>query len=223
MVTHVHINPRQQTTAFLRLVDYAAWTDSQLIVACQNHEPVAFECLRKRYLNLVVCILRHLAPELNDTDDLMQEVFIRVWNSIKNLRNPLAFRAWLNQIVSNCFFDELRHRPKRPLVYIDSPLTTEESHNSAFTQIRDPAAQPDEIAESLELADDIESGLVHLAPYARTALMMRLEGLPYAEIARLTSTEVGTVKSRISRARVKLKAKVLPHGDRRMPVHGIAV
>ena len=223
MVTHAHINPRQQTTAFRRTEDYASWTDSQLIVACQHHEPIAFECLRKRYLCLVGCILRHLAPELNDTDDLMQEVFIRVWNSIHGLRDPLAFRAWLNQIVSNCFFDELRRRTKRPLLYIDCPLNTEEGHNSAFTQIRDHGAQPDEIAESRELAQDIESGLVHLAPFARAALMMRFEGLPYAEIARLTKTEVGTVKSRISRAREKLRANVLQHEDRRMSAHAIAV
>lgn len=177
MIAHVHINPRQQTTTFRRMVDYAFWTDSQLIAACQNHEPIAFECLRKRYLYLVVSILRHLAPELSDTDDLMQEVFIRVWHSINGLRNPLAFRAWLKQIVSNCFFDELRQRPKTPLVYIDSPLTTEESHNSAFTQIRDPSAQPDEIAETLELTHEIESGMVQLAPFARVALLMRLEGV----------------------------------------------
>ena len=218
-VMHVHINPRQQPTVLDRTVDYVACSDSELVVACQKHEGVAFECLRKRYLYWAISVLHRLAPELRNTDDLVQEIFLRVWHSISHLRNPLAFRGWLKQIVTNCFFDELRRRPKRSLVYNDCPLTSEESQNNAFTQVRDPAAQPDEIAESLEVANDIEPGLVQLAPFARLALLLRLEGMPYAEIARLTHTEVGTVKSRISRARVKLKSMVLPPNDTQMSAH----
>jgi RNA polymerase sigma-70 factor, ECF subfamily len=189
-----------------RIVDYDSWTDSQLISACQDREPRAFKCLRKRYLRLVAAVLKRLAPERRDNDDLMQEVFMRVWNSIKALRNPLAFRSWLNQIATNCFYTELRQRPDVTLVYIDCPLSTESGNENAFTQIRDPAALPDEIAESRELAAEILWGLMQLAPETRRIILLRLSGLSYGEIAVLVQTELGTVKSRLSRARSKLKA-----------------
>jgi len=93
-------------------------------------------------LRLVGAVLNRLAPEKRDNDDLLQEVFLRVWYSIKALRDPLAFRAWLNQIATNCFYTELRQRPDPTLVYIDCPLSTEDGNDNAFTQIPDPSPYP---------------------------------------------------------------------------------
>src|SRR5579884_2512762 len=83
-------------------------TDAELILLCQNKNPRAFEELIRRHQRTVYALLYRLAPDWTDTSDLAQEVFIRMWRSIGNLRNPSAFRSWLSQIVTNLFYDELR-------------------------------------------------------------------------------------------------------------------
>jgi RNA polymerase, sigma subunit, ECF family len=99
---------------------YSQKSDRDLVLACQHREPQAFEELVKRHQRTVYSLLYQLAPDWEDTSDLAQEVFIRVWRNINNLRNPASFRSWLTQIVTNLFYDELRKRPRRlPTVSMD--------------------------------------------------------------------------------------------------------
>src|SRR5579883_577782 len=92
---------------------YVGKPDPELIVLCQRKDSRAFQELIKRHQRTVYALLYRLAPDWNDTADLAQEVFIRMWRSIANLRNPGAFRSWLSQIVTNLFYDELRKRPRQ--------------------------------------------------------------------------------------------------------------
>src|SRR5208337_2958840 len=102
---------------------YSQKSDRDLVLACQRREPQAFEELVKRHQRTVFALIYQLAPDWEDTTDLAQEVFIRVWRSINNLRNPASFRSWLTQIVTNLFYDELRRRPRRlPTVSMDESL-----------------------------------------------------------------------------------------------------
>src|SRR5262250_1136873 len=87
---------------------YAKMADAELIVACQQRDEAAFQQLLERYQRTVRGMLYRLAPDWQDTADLSQEVFIRIWWSIDQLRNPYAFKSWLKQIVTNLFYDELR-------------------------------------------------------------------------------------------------------------------
>jgi RNA polymerase sigma factor (sigma-70 family) len=192
-------------SSFRQSSAYSKWTDSQLVTACQNREQLAFACLRNRHLRLVGSVLYRLAPEQRDTDDLLQEIFLKVWNSIGNLRNPLVFRSWLHQVITNCFYDDLRRRSRRTFISLDCPIESDEGIHDVFRQIADSAPQPDEVAESTEMAEQIQSSLVHLAPTSRRIILLRLDGLSYTQIAQLTKTELGTVKSRLCRARTKLK------------------
>jgi RNA polymerase sigma-70 factor (ECF subfamily) len=198
------------TTPFLRLADYAALTDAELIAACQDRKPIAFECLRQRYLGLVHSMLHRLAPGRTDHDDLTQEVFLRVWLSIKTLREPAAFRGWLNRIVSNSFYNEFRRKPDKTLVYLDCPLSNDSGSENSFTQIADPASRPDEVAQTSELTEEIRSSLGSMQPEKRMLILLRMDGLSYGQIATATNTELGTVKSRLSRARCKLKSLLYP-------------
>lgn len=191
---------------------YSGRTDAELIVLCQQKDSRAFEELIKRHQRTVYALLYRLAPDWNDTADLAQEVFIRMWRSIGNLRNPSAFRSWLSQIVTNLFYDELRKRPRQlPTVSMDEPLDSEEG-NDATRDIRDKAAGPDELCQRNELTEMVRQAMVRLPEQFRTAIILReFEGLSYEEIALITNTEIGTVKSRIARARAKIQEMVSPY------------
>jgi RNA polymerase sigma-70 factor (ECF subfamily) len=194
---------------------YSQKSDRDLVLACQRREPQAFEELVKRHQRTVYALLYQLAPEWQDTADLAQDVFIRVWRSIGNLRNPGAFRSWLTQIVTNLFYDELRKRPRRvPTVSMDEGIDDGDSEEGggASRDIPDSSMLPDERILTDELAVVIRQAMANLPEQFRTAIVLReLEGLSYEEIAVLTKTEMGTVKSRIARARSKLQEILTPY------------
>ncbi|HEY9791282.1 MAG TPA: sigma-70 family RNA polymerase sigma factor [Candidatus Obscuribacterales bacterium] len=193
--------------------NYTGRTDAELIVLCQQKDSRAFEELIKRHQRTVYALLYRLAPDWNDTADLAQEVFIRMWRSIGNLRNPSAFRSWLSQIVTNLFYDELRKRPRQlPTISMDEPLDNEEGNDSTTRDIRDKAAGPDELCQRNELTEIVRQAMTRLPEQFRTAIILReFEGLSYEEIALITHTEIGTVKSRIARARAKIQEMVSPY------------
>jgi RNA polymerase sigma-70 factor (ECF subfamily) len=194
---------------------YSQKSDRDLVLACQRREPAAFAELVKRHQRTVYALLYQLAPDWQDTSDLAQEVFIRVWRSINNLRNPSSFRSWLTQIVTNLFYDELRKRPRRvPTVSMDDTLDEggEETAEQATRDIADTSTLPDERILTNELSDAIREAMKLLPEQFRTAIVLReIEGLSYEEIAVLTKTEMGTVKSRIARARLKLQELLQPY------------
>lgn len=191
--------------------EYAAMSEPQLISHCQQKDQVAFQCLLKRYERNVLGLLYRLAPELQDTSDLVQEVHIRLWTSLSKLRNPYAFRAWVNQITTNVFYDELRRR-RHPTVSLDSPRYRDDDSEGPLLQIADTAALPDELAERSELRMVMQQALAHMPQRARMMIVLRdLEGLSYQEIAESTHAALGTVKSRIARARARLQVILLPY------------
>jgi RNA polymerase sigma-70 factor, ECF subfamily len=196
---------------------YSQKSDRDLVLGCQKRDPGAFEELVKRHQRTVYALLYQMAPEWIDTADLAQEVFIRVWRSINNLRNPSSFRGWLTQIVTNLFYDELRRRPRRlPTVSMDEGLDPDaEEGESATRDIPDVSLLPDEKVLTKELSEVIREAMSKLPEQFRTAIVLReLEGLSYEEIAILTKTEMGTVKSRIARARTKLQELLQPYLQR---------
>lgn len=194
---------------------YSQKSDRDLVIACQRREQAAFEELVKRHQKTVFALLYQLAPDWLDTSDLAQEVFIRVWRSINNLRNPGAFRSWLTQIVTNLFYDELRKRPRKlPTISMDDNLGDDDT-NQGTKDVPDDSALPDEKILNAELSVVIREAMLKLPEQFRTSIVLReVEGLSYEEIAVITKTEMGTVKSRIARARLKLQEMLKPYLDR---------
>lgn len=215
----IMVTSEQNNKPFLTVVNGGnsdrARTDAELVLACQKKDPVAFEELIKRHQRSVFNLLYQLAPDWNNTADLSQEVFIRVWKSIDNLRNPRAFRSWLNQITTNLFYDELRKRPKQvPTISMDEPWENEDSDDSPTRDIADSSALPDECYQRKELSLAIRDAMSQLPEHFRMAIVLReLQGLSYEQIAILTQTEMGTVKSRIARARNKVQQLLAPYID----------
>lgn len=190
--------------------------DSELVIACQAGDKEAMECLVKKHQRSVTSLLYQLAPDWGDTSDLAQEVFIRVYRGINSLRNPKTFRSWLNQIVVNLFYDELRRRPRRlPTLSIDAPIESENGESDLVREIPDPSLKPDERSLVQELDQVIKKAMEALPEQFRTAIVLReLQGLSYEEISEAIGCELGTVKSRIARARGRLQEVLSPYLER---------
>ncbi len=189
---------------------YGDLTDNDLIVACQKHEQAAFTALYKRYLRHVSVTIYRLSPDWQSShDDMVQEVFVRVWRSLGNLKNPLAFKTWLNRLVANMFYDELRRRPRNSTVSLDQPINHEDGEDCFSRDIADTKHQPDDEFARKEILEQINGAITLLPKQFADALVLReFDGLSYEEIARLTKSQVGTVKSRIARARVKMQCRL---------------
>ena len=191
---------------------YTSMTDSELVICCKNKDEKAFEALVRRHQRTVYGLLLRLATDWNDTADLAQEVFIRVWRGIENLKNPNAFKSWLGQVATHLFYDELRKRPRRtPIISLDQSMFGDDETENQTRDIADSSAGPEELFERKELDEEVRCAIATLPRQFRTAIVLReLEDMSYEEIAQLTNTDLGTVKSRISRARTKVQQVLRP-------------
>lgn len=180
-----------------------------LIDECQQGSPPspgAFRELMRRYQPLVDRLLYHLAPDWQDRHDLAQEVWIRVYRHLPRLQDPLKFRSWLGRITTNLFYDELRKRKRhRPMISLDATIPM---HNGEMDwELPTTVPGPEENLTTQEFYDQLHHAVQDLPEVFRQTILLReIQGLSYEEIAELTGVSLGTVKSRIARARARLQA-----------------
>jgi RNA polymerase sigma-70 factor (ECF subfamily) len=182
-----------------------------LILRCQaglRPERAAFAELLRRYQPHVERVLYHLAPDWQDRADLAQEIWIRVYRNIKRLNEPVKFRGWLSRIATNLFYDELRKRKRvsSPLS-LDAPRSLEDGDMD--WEIAGDHPSPEEELTTREFYEQLQEAIADLPEVFRTTIVLReIEGLPYEEIAEITQVSLGTVKSRIARARARLQSQL---------------
>lgn len=187
-----------------------------LILRCQvglRPERTAFAELLRRYQSHVEKVLYHLAPDWQDRADLAQEVWIRVYRNIKRLNEPVKFRGWLSRIATNLFYDELRKRKR-----VSSPLSLDAPRlmgdGEMDWEIAGDNPSPDEELTTREFYEQLQEAIADLPEVFRTTIMLReIEGMPYEEIAEITGVSLGTVKSRIARARARLQSQLQSYID----------
>lgn len=180
-----------------------------LILRCQDGlvpDRPAFAELLRRYQSHVDKLLYHLAPDWQDRADLAQEVWIRVYRNIKRLNEPLKFRGWLSRIATNLFYDELRKRKRvNHPVSLDAPRRVEDGEID--WDIVSEYPNPDEHMTTREFYEQLQIAIADLPEAFRTTIVLReIDGMAYEEIAEITGVSLGTVKSRIARARAKLQS-----------------
>jgi RNA polymerase sigma-70 factor (ECF subfamily) len=187
-----------------------------LILRCQEGvrpERAGFAELMRRYQSHVDKILYHLAPDWQDRSDLAQEVWIRVYRNLKRLNEPEKFRGWLSRIATNLFYDELRKRKRvsHPLS-LDAPRMVDDGEMN--WEIASDKPSPDEDLTTREFYDQLREAIADLPEVFRTTIVLReIEGMAYEEIAEITGVSLGTVKSRIARARTRLQSQLQGYLD----------
>jgi RNA polymerase sigma-70 factor (ECF subfamily) len=173
----------------------------------------AFAELMRRYQSHVDRILYHLAPDWHDRADLAQEVWIRVYRNVKRLQEPEKFRGWLSRIATNLFYDELRKRKRvsAPLS-LDAPRLTADGEMD--WEIASDKPSPADDLTTREFYDQLHEAIADLPEAFRTTIVLReIDGMSYEEIAEITGVSLGTVKSRIARARSRLQSQLQNYLD----------
>lgn len=165
----------------------------------------SLEKLLKESEKEITSILYYLTSSEADISDMVQEILLKIIKNLKNLKNPNQYRSWLNKIARRQYFDFLRkHRKKKDKIELGDFIEHDD--------IKDKKQEPIDSCISCELAKTIRDSVARLSePYKMTIVMREFEGLSYDEIAKVTKTNVGTVKSRISRARNQLKEYIRPY------------
>ncbi|OBQ30440.1 MAG: RNA polymerase subunit sigma [Aphanizomenon flos-aquae MDT14a] len=191
-------------------------SNHDLILRCQvglRPDRAAFAELLGRYQTQVDRILYHLAPDWSDRADLAQEVWIRVYRNIKRLQEPAKFRGWLSRIATNLFYDELRKRKRvaTPLS-LDAPRLLDDGEMDWEIACQTPS--PQEEMTTREFYEQLREAIADLPEVFRTTIVLReIEGMAYEEIAEITGVSLGTVKSRIARARTRLQTQLRSYLD----------
>ncbi len=187
-------------------LQYRKMSLEELVVLSQQNDFKALEELIKREQKNVFATFSYLSKKRENVADLTQEALLRVAKNIQSLKNPKHFKSWLNQIVTNLFYDELRKNSKKPDVVSIDEESDDETNFSLRSIIPDKKCKPPEKCITAEMEEIIKKEIKELPEPFRVAIVLReLQGLSYEEIAQATNSSVGTVKSRISRARIKLQ------------------
>ena len=181
--------------------------ERELILACQQGDEAAFEALIHLHEKKVYTLCRRMCRDGDDALEAAQDTFLAVWRGIGSFRADAAFSTWLYRLATNACLDVLRREKKRGG---DVSLDGEE----ARLDPADAAPQPEEAALRAETRRMVREALYALPDDYRQILLLReTEQLSYAEIAEVTGLELGTVKSRISRARTALRNNLAASGN----------
>jgi len=176
--------------------------EPSLIQDAQAGDVNAYNTLVLYYQDAVYNVAYRIMGEPSTASDATQEAFISAYKAIRNFRGG-NFKAWLMRIVTNACYDELRRRKRQPQLSLDE--LTEDNESSPLL-VSEAIPRPESLQARKELVMAIEQCLQELPDVQRTAAVLRdVEGYNYREIADIMASSVGTVKSRISRARAKLR------------------
>jgi RNA polymerase sigma-70 factor (ECF subfamily) len=184
-------------------------TEMELVRAAQKGDDSAFEALVRTYEKKVYHLALRMCGNQEDAYEIAQEAFLSAWKGLTFFRGESSFSTWLYRLASNAAIDFLR-REKRQSSPGDFSLDDEET----YIEPPDPSPTPQQHAEATELRAALAEGLNKLSPEHRQVLLLReLQGLSYEEIADALDLDLGTVKSRIARAREKLRKYLLMSGN----------
>jgi RNA polymerase sigma-70 factor (ECF subfamily) len=183
--------------------------EGRLVAAAQAGDVDAFNQLVLHYQDLAYSVAYRILGSTDRTEDATQEAFLRAYRALHQFRGG-SFKSWLLRIVTNCCYDVLRYRQSRPSTGFED-LVEEQEYTLL---LEDDAATPEEVVARHELDHAVQQALATLPEEQRITLILAdMEEMPYDEIARIMAIRVGTVKSRVHRARTRLRDFFCAHPD----------
>ncbi len=187
----------------------ASTEEKALIERCKQGDLAAFNELVKKYEKQVYNFAYRLTGNYDDANDIAQDAFLRVYNAIGGFRGDASFTTWLFRITTNVFLDERKRARAHPHASLDEYLELDES--SVARQIEDTSPSPEALTEEKERGQILQRAIQSLPEYQRAMVILyHTQQKSYEEIAEIMSLPIGTVKSRLNRARLALKEKLSP-------------
>lgn len=185
-----------------------ASSEKTLIKNSQNGDVKAFEELIAAYQKQIYNIAYRLIGNYHDASDMTQETIIKIFRSIGGYRGEAAFSTWIYRITVNTCRDELNRRQRKKETSYDS------DDGEVFVEIPDYSSIPENIIEKQRIRQYLEELILSLSPEYRIVMVLREQnGFSYQEISDYLNLSIGTVKSRINRARRSLQRKILQDAE----------
>ncbi len=176
-----------------RMIEYASRGDLD-----------AFNRLVLEYQDIAFSVAFRMLGEQAIAEDITQDAFISAYRKLNSFRGG-SFKAWLLRIVTNASYDELRRLKRRPTVALE-PTSQDDEEIESPAWLEDPADDPEEAALRAELSAAIQHCLDELdADFKTVVILVDVHGMDYAEAAEAANTPLGTIKSRLARARVRMQ------------------
>ena len=190
---------------------FSRMDEPALIHSAQKGDIDAFNRLVLAYQHQVYNLAYRIMGDEAAAADAAQEAFISAYNHLKSFRGG-SFKSWLLRIVTNACYDDLRKRKRRPATSLED-MMGDENGEGEF-ELPSTADGPETIVQRREMATLLQQGITTLPDDQRIVLVLSdVQGMSYEEIAEVTNSNLGTVKSRLSRARGKLREYLQAHGE----------
>jgi len=192
---------------------FADIEDAQVVRAFLEGHDRAFDELVSRYQTRLLNFIYRTVGDRERAEDLVQEVFIRIYRHLHRFDQTKKFSTWAYTIASNLAKNELRNRSRNPLVLFQTIKRNWEADHRPL-QFEDSSSRPDDLFRKRHLRELVEQSVSQLPEHHRVVFVLReLEGKTYEEIAEITGCNLGTVKSRLNRARNSFATIIAPHLD----------
>lgn len=187
----------------------ASSEDRQLIERCRSGDREAFDELVRRYEKQAYHLAYRLSGNYDDASDVVVEAFVRVFQGLHTFRGEANFGTWLHRVVVNTFLDMRKRSKGRQNVSLEEQI--ELNGDTLTREIEDTRPGPQELVEQEEREEVLQRAIAQLSPERRILIVLyHFENLSYEEIAQMLHLPVGTVKSRLNRARLALREILEP-------------
>ncbi len=178
--------------------------DKVLVERARSGDREAMDALIRKHEKRAYQYAYRLTTNPDEASDVVADAFVRVYGALKNFKGQSAFTTWLYRILTNCFLDSRKRERSRPTVSIEATLVTAEGEIDR--QIVDDGESPHEASLRTERERLMQNAVERLPEYQRAMIVMyHVEALSYEDIAEALDLPIGTVKSRLNRARLSLR------------------
>jgi len=185
--------------------------EQDLVKRAKMGDQDAFGALMTQYQKPIYNLTLRMSKKAEDAEELTQTAFLKAWRALPGFQEDASFFTWLYRLATNACIDHLRRESRRQQVLHTVSLDDEEAPTLPIADFRNA---PEERVLQQDLRDTISKALDELSSEHREILIQReIDGLSYGEIAELMELELGTVKSRIARARLALRQVLLRDGN----------
>ena len=194
-------------TAQAMKIEKNSISDKDLLSNVINGEIESYEIIVNRYKNRLMNFVFRFVKDYDVSEDIVQETFLRVFRKRRDYKAIANFSTWIFTIAGNLAKSELRRRKRWRFFSIDA-----DKNGEKIFELPDHGRKPDRAAAIRLLNENVQNAIDTLRDKYKEALILRdIEGMSYKQIAEITCVPVGTVKSRVNRARMKLQKKLKGH------------
>ena len=188
----------------LHAMEHAHVEDADLVREALDGNQLSFQLLVERYQGRLFGLARHCTRSAVEVEDIVQDAFLKAYSRLDTFQHQSSFYTWLYRIATNTILDFMKRRGRNPVTTVEDPdLTVGEAPEPNITR-------PDARLEAREISEITHEVLAEMPEIFRTALVLReFEDLSYQEIADQLEISIGTVESRLFRARARFKQKLL--------------